>query len=79
VAQLLSMWEFVGDPHRRSWPYPPTRLERKARELGVDDEALRAWLYEQVARGRTQTVRKASADAGSSRTSTLAQVPRGIA
>ena len=42
----------VGDPHRRSWPYPPTRLERLAKRAGIGDEDLRAWLYEELGRRR---------------------------
>jgi hypothetical protein len=59
VPKVMHVWvEGDWEPHRRSWPYPPTRLERLAQQAGVDDEALRAWLYEEVARRRRQAARR---------------------
>jgi hypothetical protein len=38
-------WErLFGPPRRRSWPWPPTRLERLAETMGVHDEELRSLL-----------------------------------
>jgi hypothetical protein len=39
-------------PPRRSWPYPPTELERIAFRLGVSDEDLRQLLRAEVDRRR---------------------------
>jgi hypothetical protein len=32
----------VSEEFRRSWPWPPTRLEIIAARMGIDDEELRA-------------------------------------
>ena len=37
-------------PPRRSWPWPPTRLEVLANRLGIDDEELRELLKGEVQR-----------------------------
>jgi len=39
-------------PPRRSWPYPPTRLERIAASMGIDDEELRELLRAEIERRR---------------------------
>ena len=41
-----------ADRRRRSWPYPPTDLERLAERAGLDDDELRASLRRQVAERR---------------------------
>lgn len=41
-------------PPRRSWPWPPTRLEVLATRMGIDDEELRALLLQEVERRRTE-------------------------
>jgi hypothetical protein len=38
-----------ADRRRRSWPYPPTDLERLAERAGLGDDELRASLRRQVA------------------------------
>jgi hypothetical protein len=44
-----------GASRRRSWPWPETKLERKARELSVDGEDLRWWLRVEIERRRGET------------------------
>jgi hypothetical protein len=44
-------------PQRRSWPWPPTRLELLAARMGVDDETLRQLLQNEIER-REVTRRK---------------------
>jgi hypothetical protein len=41
-----------ADRRRRSWPYPPTDLERLAESAGLDDDELRASLRRQIAERR---------------------------
>jgi hypothetical protein len=53
IGGVLHTWEFEDvEPHHRSWPYPPTRLELQAKEAGVDDETIRAWLYAEIGPAR---------------------------
>jgi predicted kinase len=38
----------------QAWPWPRTRLEQLAKQAGVDDEELRAFLYEEIDRRRRE-------------------------
>jgi hypothetical protein len=40
---------------RRSWPHPPTELERIAARMGIDDEDLRQLLRDEIERRRELT------------------------
>jgi hypothetical protein len=50
---LIVFGEFEPTPYR-SWPWPRTRLEQLAKQAGVDDEELRAYLHAEVERRRRE-------------------------
>jgi hypothetical protein len=41
-------------PPRRSWPYPPTKLEVLATRAGLDDEDLRRLITQEIERRRLE-------------------------
>lgn len=49
-------------PPRRSWPYPPTRLEVLAIRAGLDDEDLRRLLAQEIERRRREAADQPTRD-----------------
>jgi hypothetical protein len=49
--------ENFWQPPRRSWPYPPTRLERIAESMGIGDEELRELLRAEIELRRHECAR----------------------
>ena len=54
MSDLVSFWSSPNffQPPYRSWPHPPTDLERMAARMGIDDEDLRELLREEIERRR---------------------------
>jgi hypothetical protein len=45
-------------PPPRSWPWPPTKLERIAEAAGLDDEHVRAILYAEIERRSAELTKR---------------------
>ena len=51
IVKFWSPPNFFQAPYR-SWPHPPTELERIAAKWGIDDEDLRQLLRDEIQRRR---------------------------